>query len=235
MAENHNTHHQGQDPEQMIENSLGRFELFLERNGKKLLIALAIIIVAVGGYFSYKYLYLAPRSEKASAAMFEAQNQFERDSFALALNGNAAFDGFLTIAQDYSGTPQANIAHHYAGLCYLHMGQYQQAVDAFKAYKAVDKSAAGIIISAQNLGLTGDAYVELGDLKNGLACYEQAAAYSDNIDTTPTYLRKAGLVNESLSNFGKALEQYQTIKNDYPRSMQARDIDKFIARVQQQL
>lgn len=224
-----------QDPEQVIEQGLGRFELFIERNGKAMLIALGVIIVLVGGYFSYKYLYLAPRADKASAAMFEAQNQFERDSFALALNGNASFDGFLTIADQYGNTPQGNIAKHYAGLCYLYMGEYQQAIDAFKSYKAVKDNAAGTLIAAQNLGLTGDAYVELGQLDEGVKYYERAAAFSDNIGTAPVYLKKAGLANEKLGNLRKALDQYTTIRNDYPRSMQARDIEKFIARVQQQL
>lgn len=226
---------QTQDPEQVIEQGLGRFELFIERNGKTMLIILGIIIVLVGGYFSYKYLYIAPRMEKASAAMFEAQNQFERDSFALALNGNASFDGFLTIADQYGNTPQGNLANHYAGLCYLYMGQYQEAVDAFEAYDAVKDNAAGNLIGAQNIGLTGDAYVEMGKLDEGAKYYEKAAAFSDNISTTPLYLKKAGLVNEKLGNLAKALEQYETIRNNYPQSMQARDIEKFIARVQQQM
>ena len=226
---------QTQDPEQVIEQGLGRFELFIERNGKTMLIILGIIIVLVGGYFSYKYLYIAPRMEKASAAMFEAQNQFERDSFALALNGNASFDGFLTIAEQYGNTPQGNLANHYAGLCYLYLGQYQEAVDAFEAYDAVKDNAAGNLIGAQNIGLTGDAYVEMGKLDEGAKYYEKAAAFSDNISTTPLYLKKAGLVNEKLGNMAKALEQYETIRNNYPQSMQARDIEKFIARVQQQM
>ncbi len=234
MAET-NKNWRTQDPEQVIEQGLGRFELFIERNGKAMLIALGVIIVLVGGYFSYKYLYLAPRADKASAAMFEAQNQFERDSFALALNGNASFDGFLTIADQYGNTPQGNIAKHYAGLCYLYMGEYQQAIDAFKSYKALKDNAAGTLIAAQNLGLTGDAYVELGQLDEGVKYYERAAAFSDNIGTAPVYLKKAGLANEKLGNLRKALDQYTTIRNDYPRSMQARDIEKFIARVQQQL
>ncbi len=234
MAET-NKNRRAQDPEQVIEQGLGRFELFIERNGKAMLIALGVIIVLVGGYFSYKYLYLAPRADKASAAMFEAQNQFERDSFALALNGNASFDGFLSIADQYGNTPQGNIAKHYAGLCYLYMGEYQQAIDAFKSYKAVKDNAAGTLIAAQNLGLTGDAYVELGQLEEGVKYYERAAAFSDNVGTAPVYLKKAGLANEKLGNLQKALEQYTAIRNDYPRSMQARDIEKFIARVQQQL
>lgn len=226
---------QTQDPEQVIEQGLGRFELFIERNGKKMLIILGIIIVLVGGYFSYKYLYFAPRMEKASAAMFEAQNQFERDSFALALNGNASFDGFLTIAEQYGNTPQGNLANHYAGVCYLYLGQYQKAIDAFGAYDAVKGNAAGNLIGAQNIGLTGDAYVELGKLDEGAKYYERAAAFSDNISTTPLYLKKAAMVNEKLGNLAKALEQYETIRNNYPQSMQARDIEKFIARVQQQM
>lgn len=234
MAET-NKNRRTQDPEQVIEQGLGRFELFIERNGKAMLIALGVIIVLVGGYFSYKYLYIAPRAEQASAAMYEAQNQFERDSFALALNGNASFDGFLTIVDDYGNTQQGNLAKHYAGLCYLYMGEYQQAIDAFKSYKAVKDNAAGILIAAQNLGLIGDAYVELGDLEEGVKYYERAAAFSDNVGTSPVYLKKAGLVNENLGNLQKALDQYQNIRNNYPRSMQARDIEKFIARVQQQL
>lgn len=234
MAET-NKNRRAQDPEQVIEQGLGRFELFIERNGKAMLIILGIIIVLVGGYFSYKYLYIAPRAEKASAAMFEAQNQFERDSFALALNGNASFDGFLTIADQYGNTPQGNIAKHYAGLCYLYMGEYRQAIDAFESYKAVGSNAAGTLIAAQNLGLTGDACIELGQLEEGVRYYERAAAYSDNVGTAPVYLKKAGMVNEKLGNLQKALEQYLSIRNNYPRSMQARDIEKFIARVQQQL
>ena len=127
------------------------------------------------------------------------------------------------------------VANHYAGLCHLYLGEYQKAIDAFEAYDAVTDNAAGTLIAAQNIGLTGDAYVELGRLEEGVKYYERAAAYSDNLATAPVYLRKAGLVNEKLGNLQKALEQYETVRNDYPRSMQARDIEKFIARVQQQL
>lgn len=234
MAETNKTGH-AQDPEQIIEQGLGRFELFIERNGKLLLVLLGAIVVVVGGYFSYKYLYLAPRAEKASAAMFEAQDFFARDSFELALNGNASFDGFLAIADRYGNTQPGNLARHYAGMCYLYMGDFRQAIDALKAYKPVDGSAAGVLIAAQNLGLTGDAYVELGQLDEGVKYYERAAEYSDNVGTAPVYLKKAGLVNEKLGNLQRALEQYEAIWNNYPRSMQARDIEKFIARVRQQL
>lgn len=232
MVENKN--HQTQAPEVVIETTINKFELFLEKNGRNLLIALGVVIIAVGGFFAYKYLYAAPRAQKAADAMYQAQMEFQRDSFALALNGNASFDGFLAIADQFGSTPQGNIANHYAAICYLQMGNFQEAINSLKKFSSVD-GPAGDIVSAQNIGLMGDAYVELGDMQQGVAMYEKAAAYSDNEDTAPAYFKKAALVNESLGNNAKALEQYQIVKNQYGYAFEARDIEKFIARVQQSL
>lgn len=228
MSQDINKQDQKQDPEMVIESAIGRSEQFIERNGKLLLIILLVVVLGVSGYFGYKHLYLAPRADKAVAAMFTAQHQFEQDSFAMAL------PGFVAVMDEFGGTPQANVAAHYAGLCCLYTGDYQKAVEYFGEFKAVD-GAAGEVISAQNLGLTGDAYVQMKDMQNGVMMYEKAAAASANDDTTPVYLKKAGMVNESLGNNAKALEQYKQIRSNYPQSFVARDIDKFIARVEQGL
>ena len=225
---------QKEDPEAVIESALNRTEFFIERNGKKLLIALVIVVAIVGGYFGFEHLYKAPRSKKASAAMFQAQYQFEKDSFALALNGNASFAGFEEIAEQWGGTPEANLAAHYAGICHLYMGDYQTALDYFERFKSVSGTI-GEIVTAQNYGLRGDAHIEMGNLEKGVAMYEKAASHSDNTDPAPTYLKKAAMVNEELGNNAKALDQYKSIRNNYPGSMIARDIDKYIAKVQQKL
>ena len=46
------------------------------------------------------------------------------------------------------------------------------------------------------------------------------------------YLLKAGAVAEKLGENAKALSFYQTIKDQYPQSMEGYDIDKYIGRVQ---
>ncbi|MEG2479656.1 MAG: tetratricopeptide repeat protein [Mucinivorans sp.] len=222
------------DPEVAIEQALSHSEQFLQKNGKLLIAILVAIILVVGGYFAYEHLYKAPRAESASASMFQAQDAFARDSFALALKGNDSFAGFEEIISSYSGTAQSNIAKHYAGICYLYMGEFQKAIDSFNSFSAVE-GAMGQIITSQNFGLMGDAYVELGDMTNGLAFYEKAASYSDNIDTTPAYLFKAAMVNSSIGNNAKAKELFETIKNNFPRSLYARDIDKYIAVAAQKL
>ena len=222
------------DPEATIEHALGTTELFFERHGKKLLFGLLAVVLVVSGYFAYRGLYAGPRREKAAAAMFDAQMAFAQDSFAVALSGNGVTMGFDEIIGEYSGTPQANLAQHYAGICCLRMGDFQRALGYFEAF-GNQTGAVGEVLTAQNIGLMGDCYVEMGQADKGVAQYVKAAGVSNNPATAPLFLQKAALVNLSLGNAAAALEQLQQIKSDFPYSMVARDIDKYIAWAQQQL
>lgn len=221
-----NNHHE--DPEVVIESALGRSEKFIEKYGKNLLIALIVIVVGVSSYFGYVHFYKAPKSDKAASALYVPQQQFAKDSFEMALIG------FEDVIADFSGTKEANLAAHYAGICCLYTGQYDKAILLFEKFKN-QEGAIGELITAQNYGLMGDSYVELGQMDKGVQMYEKAVAYSSNNDTAPVYLKKAALVNESLGNNAKALQQYKTVKSDYAQSTEARDIDKFIARVEQSI
>lgn len=223
---------QAEDPEVKLETAIGQSEQFIERNGKKLLVVLAAVVVIVGGYFGYENLYKAPQMDKASAAMFEAQYQFEQDSFAVALKGTSSFMGFEKIASQYGSLPQGNLAKHYAGICCLYTGDYQKAIEFFNSFSPVT-GAVGAIITAQNYGLAGDAYVEINDLANGAKMYQKAIDASSNGDTAPVYLKKAALVNVELGNIDAAIVQYEKIKYGFPTSFLARDIDKYIAAAEQ--
>ena len=92
---------------------------FLESN-QKLVIGLGLVIVLIiAGYLGYKYGYQGPREENASEQIFKAQIQFERDSFALALESpGEGYEGFLDIIDNYGGTKVANTAKYYAGVSY---------------------------------------------------------------------------------------------------------------------
>ncbi len=223
------------DPEQQIEEALGKTELFLQKNGKKLLIVLCVIALGVGGVFGYSHFYASPRSQEATNAMYEAQDLFAVDSFATALNGvDGVVLGFDAIITDYSGTPQANLANHYAGICKMNLGDFQGAVSYFEAYKNAD-GAAGEVINAQNLGLMGDCYIELGDNAKGVDYYRQAIKASSGDATAPVYTHKAAIALYTEGDFAGALELFESLKTDYPRAMQTRDADKFITLVKQKL
>ena len=227
--------HEEKDPEIAIESAIGRSEAWLQRNSKPLLTVLIAVIVVVGGYFAYQYLYKAPRQDKAATAMYQAQEAFAADSFSTALNGDGNTIGFLQIIDQYGGTTAGNLARHYAGQCYLKLGDYDNAVLYFGQYKNVKKSIPALLVNANNAGMAGDAYIELGDLQKGAAQYEKAVKESDNALTAPYYSRKAGDVYMQLGNYSKALEMYNTVKVHYPSSLEAREIDKAISQAEQKL
>jgi len=208
-----------------VENALTRTEHFIEKNQKSLSIIVLAIVIVVGGYLGYKKLYLAPMEEKAQSQMFAAEQYFEKDSFKLALNGDGNYKGFIYIINEFGPTKSANLAFYYAGISYRGLGKYQEAITNLKKFNAGD-----LIITPLAFGAIGDCYVELNNLSEGVSYYEKAANYRDNDFTTPLFLKKAGIVYEAMKKYSKAIENYEQIKEKYPKSTEARDIEKEIIR-----
>ncbi len=206
-----------------VENALSKTEQYIEENQKSLTIIVSVIAVIVAVYLGYKRFYLAPAEKEAQAEMYMAEKYFETDSFRLALEGDGSYLGFIDIIDEYGVTKSANLAHYYAGICYLRMGDYESAIEELKKFDAND-----VMIATIALGAIGDAYVELGELKEGLSFYIKAAARKKNAFTTPIYMKKAGLLYEEMGEFDKAIQMYESIEKEYPESQEAFDIDKYI-------
>lgn len=217
---------QTNDTAETIDNALTRTEQFIEQNQKSLTIIVAAILAIVAIYFGYKRLYLQPKEDEASSQIFQAQYYFEQDSFRLALYGNENDLGFATIADRYGMTHTGNLANYYAGICLREMGEYEKAIDYLKKFDAGDK-----MITPIAYGAIGDCYVELDNFKDAAKFYVKAANYEKNDFTTPIFLKKAGMVYEELKQYDKALDVYNIIINDFPKSVEARDIEKDIARL----
>jgi len=208
-----------------VEQTLSKTEQFLEQNYRSLIYVLAGIIVIVGLFWLAK-IYLNKRNDDAESQMFQAQKYLEADSLKLALNGDGNYLGFLDIAKEFKMTPAGNLALYSAGICYLHLGQYQDAIDYLTKYSKKDK-----VIGSLAIGATGDAYVELGDLQKGIQKYIEAADFGANSFNTPVFLMKAGELYELLKQYPDALKMYERIRNEYPESTEGNSIDKYIARV----
>lgn len=208
-----------------VEETLTRTEHFLEENYKTLLTILGVIVGIVAVVWLGK-IYLNNRNEEAQAQMYQAERYLEMDSISLALNGDGNYLGFLDIASDYKMTKAGNLANYGAGICYLHLGNYQEAIDYLEKYSKKDK-----VIGSLAMGATGDAYVELGDLAKGASKYVEAAEYADNSFNTPLFLMKAAEIYELQNNYADALKLYERIQKEYPESTEGSSIDKYIARV----
>lgn len=215
-----------EDNLQELESALTKTEQFIEDHQKKLTYVIGAIIVLVGAFLALNRFYVQPKEEEALNQMFMAENYFEKDSFNLAINGDGNYLGFLDIIDDYGMTKSANRAKYYVGISYLHLGQFEDAIDYLKKFKTDD-----LLLAPVKAGAIGDAMLELGKTDEALKQYQKAYSETENELTTPVYKMKAASLLESMNKFDEALKLYEEIKKDYPQSAEGTTVDRYIARV----
>ena len=215
--------------EEVLGAAMSKTETFFEENAKVVSYCLLALVILAGCIFGYKKLIAEPRIEKAAALIAEAEQRFgeEQVDFQLALEGDANGAGFLDVISQYGSTPSGNLAKHCAGICYLKLGDLENAARYLSQYKAV-KGLPGAIVNAQNLGLQGDVAFEQGDYAAAVKFYEKAVKAADNNYTAPLYLRKAGLAKQVQGDKAAAEAFYQRILTEYPASTEAREAEKLI-------
>ncbi len=205
---------------------LSKSEQFIEKNQKSILITVGVIVLIVLGVMAFRNFYQKPREVAAEDAMYMAQEYFAVDSFKVALDGNGAdVMGFKEIASQYSMTKSGNLAKAYTGISLYKLGEYQEAVKYLTQYDGKNSYFKSSVV-----GLIGDCYAELGDKSKAQSYYKKVIA--DKNELSPIYLKKSGILFESEDKKADAEKAYQQIKDDYPASNEAYDIDKYIARVQ---
>ena len=59
---------------------------FYVKHQKLILSVVTGLVLLIGGYLAYKYAYVEPKEKAAIEAMYQAEAQFARDSFASALD-----------------------------------------------------------------------------------------------------------------------------------------------------
>lgn len=196
---------------------------FLEKNGTMLLGAVAALALLIGAYFIYKLKFKDPKQKEAVAQMYQAQFQFDRDSFQLALT-NPGDDqlGFIDIAETYSGTPAGNLANYYAAISYLKLGEFDSSLSYLKSFSPTEE-----LLKAEKNGLMGDIAGEKGNLEEALSYYKKAAN-ADLEVISPYYLKKMGLLLNKLDKKDEAVKAFQQIKSKYPSSAEGTTIDKYL-------
>jgi len=209
-----------------VEHALTTAELFFEKNAKLISIIFgAAVLVALLLLATHRF-YTIPHESKAKEQIFAAEQYFEKDSFNLALNGDGNYPGVLDIIDNYGSTPAGNLAKYYAGISYLHLGKYNEAISYLEDFKTED-----LLLKPVATGAIGDAYAELGNKEKALKMYAEAAGMKENSFTTPIYLLKEGRMHELMGNKEKTPTCYQTIKEKYRDSNEGRLVEKYIARL----
>ncbi len=218
-----------------VEEQFDRLQLFYENYKKQIAIGGTIILGVVGLYLAFTMYYIPTKDAEAQTEAFYAEQYFEKDSFNLAINGGKTIRladgtdktimGFQQIADEFSFTPTANLAHYYLGISYLRTGKYQEAIDELEKFNTKD-----VLLSSVAIGAMGDANMELKKTDEAIKYYLKAADKKGNDFTSPIYLKKAGFAYETKGEYADAVKLYERIQKEYNKSTEGRDIEKYITR-----
>jgi len=186
-----------------------------------IIVIIAAVVLAVMALNNY---VIKPKGLEASNENAKAEAYLLQGDFQKALNGDdAECLGFEAIANDYKLYQPGKLAALYAGICYYELGEYDAAAKFLAKFKAKDQ-----MISPAAHQMLGDAYVHMEELGKAVKAFE-AAAKSGSELIAPMSLKKAGLVYLEMGNKKAALRAFNLIKSDYPASVEAQDIEKYIA------
>lgn len=221
-----NTHQKDrfEERQENIAQTVNETSEFFEKNKKLIWGAVAVVLVIGFGVFAYHRFIYQNQVAEAMEQAFPAETLFSNGEYELALNGDGNNLGFADIIDKY-GKKAGKSMPFYAGVCELQLGNFDSAISYLKQYKGKEP-----VLAARAKACEGDAYVGLGDYSSAISCYKAAVNMADNVFAA-TYLLKQGLACEALGNKADALVCYETIQDKYPQSIEAYDINKYIARV----
>lgn len=207
-----------------VQEQLSTSAQWIEKNSDVILWVITGIIVIVFGFIALNRYVFEPKSLDASNENAKSVNYFDAGDFTTALNGDSEdCVGFAQTADTYKHYKAGKLAALYAGICEYKLGNYDEAAEYIKHFDAKDMN-----ISPAAKVLLGDAYVEMQEYAKAAKAFE-AAAESKNDIIAPLALKKAGFVYMEIGEDKAAQKAFEQIKNDYPQSNEAQDIEKYIA------
>ena len=216
-----------------LDETASKTEDWVAKNQKVILGVVGAIAIATLGYLLYNRFIVEPKEEKATNEIFQAQQYFQQavdateknDSlYNLALKGGEGKLGFIGIAEQYAGTDAGNLANYHAGMAYLNLGDFKNAIIYLEKFKSEDA-----ILKPLALGAIGDALAETNKVDDAISHYKKAAEASENDFTTPRYLLKAAQLYLTAGKKEEAHKLFVEIKEKYETSKEGVNIDAFIA------
>ena len=217
-----------------LDQTASKSEMWVIKNQKAIFYVLAGIVLIILGYLAYQKYIQGPKEKEAADELAFPKTYFEQamdnevalDSLlTLGLNGADGKFGFVDISNEYSGTKAGNLANYYAGMSYLRLRNYPEAIAYLEKFSSDDE-----LLAPLAKGAIGDAFADINQPKDAYDYYLEAAKITENSFTTPIFLFKAANTAMDLENYNDALKLFNRIKNDFPNSSEADDIDIYISK-----
>lgn len=216
-----------------LDQAANKSEQWIENNSKPLFIGLVSIAALILVYLGYTKFIAEPAELNASNELAYPRSFFDQaqlsagataDSlYVLGLEGGDGNYGFIDIAKSFGNTKAGNLANYYAGVSYLKMKKYTEAIAYLEQFTSEDE-----LLGPTALGAIGDAFADINQPEEALEYYEKAGDKKANEFTAPMFLFKAGQTAMQLKQYSKAERLFNRIKKDYATTQIGRNIDKYI-------
>ncbi len=167
-----------------------------------------------------KYTDTLPEDSELSAEIFRAEQAFREQKYDIALNGSKNFKGFQELTQGKL-SKQRRLSALYAGLCALHLNEYEKTIKFLENIHLEDR-----FFSIISLGAQGDALSQQGNHQAALIKYKAAIKERENHIIVPHYLLKIAATYVFMEEYEQALKYVAMIKQDNPKSLIRREAEK---------
>lgn len=210
--------------------AVNKLDAFWKKNQKVITYVAVAVIVVVGGWYAYKEFVVKPNEEKAQAAIFKAEEFYRADSLQLALNGKGNDKGFLYVIKNYGGTKSGELARYYAGISYLRLQDFDNAIKYLKEFDTESK-----LVQAIAWGRLADAYSEKGDRSKAVDLYKKAGRHfpEEELNSSEFLFRAAQLL-EVDNKKDEAVDLYKEIRQKFPKTDKGGQADRYIYRLEVQ-
>ncbi len=199
-----------------LQQEIGKVQTTVEKNKNVIYGVVGALVLAVVGYFGYKY-YTNSQDEEGQAKLYSAVYKFEADSNKIAAKE------MVKVADDFGGNT-GNLANFYAGVANLKEGKYDTAIEQLKSFSSSD-----LLVQARAYSLIGDAYSEKKAYGDAVDYYKKASEYKANKFFTPAYMMKLAAALEANKEPKDALTVYTEIVEKYAESSEAASAKKYKA------
>ena len=217
-----------------LDSTASKTEEWVVKYQNVILTFIGIVAVGVLGYLGYQNYVIEPKTKEAISELNQAQFYFElavnsQDSDSLykrALNGGEGKYGFLDIIKNYEGTTAAKLATYSAGMAYLNIKDYQNAITYLDQFNSDD-----VLLGALAKGAIGDAFAQMGQLEEAFDYYVTASNINNNMYSTPKFLYKAAMIGSKLGKDSQALTYLERIDKEFKESQEANMVAVQIAKL----
>ena len=182
-------------------------------------VVLAIVIVA---YMNN----VTANNVKANTELGKVIPYYDQGKFDVAIGGNLQENvrGLQSIVDDYGSTNAGELAKFYLANAYFAQNDYEKALKYFLSVSVSDD-----LITASALAGAASCYEAKSDYAKAASMYEKAAFKSTKDVNAAENMFHAARNYLTSGNKEKAAELFKKVKKEFPTSVVAREIDRWIA------